>query len=103
MHIFIYILSNGGYQDGTYTGIGDGFNGITTVVITVENGKIVSAVYETKDDEEEFYMAWSSIYAQILGNQSADGIDTVSGATFSSEGLIEAFQDALKQAKGEAQ
>ena len=94
---------HGGYQDGTYTGIGDGFNGITTVVITVENGKIVSAVYETKDDEEEFYMAWSSIYAQILGNQSADGIDTVSGATFSSEGLIEAFQDALKQAKGEAQ
>ena len=80
-----------------------GFNGTTTVVITVENGTIVSAIYETEDDEEEFYMAWSSIYQQILGNQSADGIDTVSGATFSSEGLIEAFQNALKQAKGEAQ
>lgn len=92
-----------GYRDGTYTGSGDGFNGITTVVITVENGKIISAVYETEDDEEEFYMAWSSIYAQILGNQSADEIDTVSGATFSSEGLIEAFQNALNQAKGETQ
>ena len=69
----------------------------------MENGKIVSAVYETEDDEEEFYMAWSSIYAQILGNQSADEIDTVSGATFSSEGLIEAFQNALNQAKGETQ
>ena len=39
------------------------------------------------------------IYNQVLGRQSADGLDTVSGATYSSNGLIQAFQSAISQAK----
>ena len=35
------------------------------------------------------------IYSQIMANQSADGIDTVSGATYSSEGILDAAQKAL--------
>lgn len=35
---------------------------------------------------------------QILGAQSTNGIDTVSGATFSSNGIIKAVRNALSQA-----
>ena len=34
-----------------------------------------------------------------MGSQSADGLDAVSGATFSSQGIIQAFQNALSQAQ----
>ena len=47
----------------------------------------------------EYSNAWNGIYNQVLGRQSADGLDTVSGATYSSNGLIQAFQSAISQAK----
>ena len=92
-------IPGAGYKDGTYTGTGEGFNGPITVTITVSQGNIVSASYDGEDDEPEFSDAWNSIYEQVLGRQSADGIDTVSGATYSSNGLIQAFQSAISQAK----
>ena len=88
-----------GYKDGTYTGTGNGFNGKVTVIITVSGGNIVSATYSGSDDEPEFSSAWNGIYNQIMGKQSADGIDTVTDATYSSKGLIQAFQSAISQAK----
>ena len=51
------------------------------------------------DDDEYFDEAWNSIYNQVMGSQSADGLDAVSGATFSSQGIIQAFQNALSQAQ----
>lgn len=92
-------IPGAGYKDGTYIGTGEGFNGPVTVTITVSQGKIVSASYDGEDDEPEFSDAWNGIYEQVLGSQSADGIDTVSGATYSSNGLIQAFQSAISQAK----
>ena len=92
-------IPGAGYKDGTYTGTGEGFNGPITVTITVSQGNIVSASYDGEDDEPEVSDAWNGIYEQVLGRQSADGIDTVSGATYSSNGLIQAFQSAINQAK----
>lgn len=92
-------IPGAGYKDGTYTGTGEGFNGPVTVTINVSQGNIVSAGYDGEDDEPEFSNAWNEIYNQVLGRQSADGLDTVSGATYSSNGLIQAFQSAVSQAK----
>ena len=92
-------IPGAGYKDGTYTGTGEGFNGPVTVTINVSQGNIVSAGYDGEDDEPEFSNAWNGIYNQVLGRQSADGLDTVSGATYSSNGLIQAFQSAVSQAK----
>ena len=92
-------IPGAGYKDGTYTGTGEGFNGPVTVTINVSQGNIVSAGYDGEDDEPEFSNAWNGICNQVLGRQSADGLDTVSGATYSSNGLIQAFQSAVSQAK----
>ena len=92
-------IPGAGYKDGSYTGTGEGYNGTVTVTIQVSQGNIVSASYNGEDDEPEFSNAWNGVYGQVLGSQSADGIDTVTGATFSSEGLIQAFKNAISQAK----
>ena len=91
----------GRYRDGTYTGNGEGNYGpgSVTVTVTISGGQIVGASYSTLDDEEYFDEAWNSIYNQVLGSQSADSLDAVSGATFSSQGIIQAFQNALNQAQ----
>lgn len=60
----------------------------------------IASIEQTNQDTPEFFdPAWSMIYSQIMANQSADGIDTVSGATYSSEGILDAAQKALAQAK----
>ena len=94
-------IPEGQYVDGNYSGSGDGNYGVgsITVNVTILGGKITDASYDTIDDEDYFTDAWNGIYGQILNNQSADGVDTVSGATYSSNGILQAFRNALSQAK----
>ena len=92
----------GAYTDGTYTGIGEGNDGPDSVqvTVTISGGQIVGATYFSYDDEEYVDTAWEGILGQVMGKQSADSIDTVSGCTYSSQGIIQAFRNALNQAKG---
>ena len=92
----------GAYTDGTYTGIGEGNDGPDSVqvTVTISGGRIVGATYFSYDDEEYADTAWEGIRGQVMGKQSADSIDTVSGCTYSSQGIIQAFRNALNQAKG---
>lgn len=69
-----------------------------TVTVTISGGQIVSLEQTNKDSPEFFEVAWGTLNPQILANQSADGIDTVTGATFSSEGILGAARKALAQA-----
>lgn len=83
------------FANGTYTGSGTGFRGTTTVQVTVQGGMITDiTVTSYADDNKYFSRAQSGIIQRILSAQSTD-VDTVSGATFSSNGLIEAVSDAL--------
>ena len=92
----------GAYTDGTYTGIGEGNDGpgSVQVTVTISGGQIVGATYFSYDDEEYADTAWEGILGQVMGKQSADSVDTVSGCTYSSQGFIQAFRNALNQAKG---
>lgn len=87
--------SQGKYTDGTYTGSGQSYRGTTTVEVTVFGGNITDImVISYADDDEFFNKAKNSVLNEILSSQSTD-VDTVSGATFSSSGLISAVADAL--------
>ena len=88
--------ASGPYIDGVYTGSASGYHGTTSVQVTVENGYITAIeVLSTGDDAEFFNQAKSSVIAEIIAAQSID-VDTVSGATFSSNGIIGAVSDALQ-------
>ncbi|MBQ3664880.1 MAG: FMN-binding protein [Lachnospiraceae bacterium] len=87
--------TTGKFADGVYTGSGTGFRGTTKVQVVVENGAITDiTVTSYADDHKFFSKAENGIISRILSTQSTD-VDTVSGATFSSKGLIEAVSNAL--------
>jgi len=92
--------SQGAYKDGTYTGSGTGFKGRTTKVsVTVANGKISNIeTLSYGDDRSYFERALSSVTKAIISKQSTS-VDTVSGATYSSKGIMSAVANALSQAK----
>ncbi len=84
--------------DGTYVGEGIGRNPGIEVEVTVSNGEITSIELLEHDDTEEYMQdAWAEIPDRIIAAQDTD-VDTVSGATGSSEGIMEAVENALEQA-----
>lgn len=87
--------SASGFTDGTYSGSGTGLRGTTSVTVTVSGGKITSInIVSYQDDSQYFSRAKSTIISEIIAAQSIN-VSTVSGATFSSNGIIEAVADAL--------
>ncbi len=85
------------YKDGTYYGSGTGFAGPITVKVVVKNGKISTIDITQHSDGSSYIQQASSILSNIVSSQSTN-VDTVSGATYSSVGIIEAVRDALSQA-----
>ncbi|MDO4170494.1 MAG: FMN-binding protein [Lachnospiraceae bacterium] len=89
---------SGIYKDGTFIGTGKGFRGTIKVAVTIKNNKITKIkVLSKKDDNAYFNRAKSGVIARIIKKQSTN-VDTVSGATYSSNGIISAVRDALKKA-----
>lgn len=85
------------YRDGTYTGMGTGFSGPITVQVVISGGRISSIQVLSSGDGDSYMSSASSLIAEILSSQSTN-VDTVSGATYSSVGIIEAVRNALSQA-----
>lgn len=87
------------YADGTYTGEAQGYGDTVAVELTVENGKITDLTITSAEKEDTAYLdAASAVIDSILEQQSTD-VDTVSGATFSSNGILHAAEDALRKAE----
>ena len=87
--------SNGTFTDGVYSGSGTGFRGTTDVSVTVEGGKIADITINSYQDDEQFFSrAQSGVISEILAAQDTK-VATVSGATFSSNSIIEAVSNAL--------
>jgi len=93
--------SSSKWDDGVVYGTGDGHNGPIKAEVTVEKGKITKV--EAIEHEETPGIgdtAIEKISDQVIDSQSSD-VDTVSGATMTSEGFIKAIDEALAQvAKG---
>lgn len=87
------------YTDGTYTGKSEGLKGEITVELTVKGGKIESInIPENKETETIFASIREYLVPEVIEANSTD-VDTISGATTSSEGVLEAIDNALEQAK----
>lgn len=85
----------GKYKDGVYTGTADGYRGKIAVQVTVSGGNISDiTVLSAADDGPYFSRASSGVIPAILSSQSIN-VSTVSGATFSSNSILEAVADAL--------
>lgn len=85
------------YADGTYYGTGTGFSGALTVEVVISGGKISSIQIMDTSDGDSYIQNASGLISNIIATQSTN-VDTVSGATYSSVGIIEAVRNALSQA-----
>lgn len=89
------------YKDGIYEGTGTGFGGEMKVQVTIREGKIAAIeILENKDGSSYMEKA-SALIDTILSTQSTN-VDTVSGASYSSAGIIQAVRNALSKASGSA-
>ena len=89
------------YKDGIYYGTGEGYAGDIELAVVIQD-KTIKAVLITKcEDDAAFFNRAKSIINEVLKKQTTDlkGIDTVSGATYSSNGIMEALKEAFKAAK----
>ena len=90
--------------DGTYTGsaVCETYNYNVTVIIVISGDTTTSVTAESEagaQDVQYFNMANAKVPAQLLANQSTSGVDSVSGATKSSNAIKKAFYYAYKSAK----
>ena len=93
--------AGGNFQNGIYTGTGEGYRGKVTVTVKVADGKITELVLDDyADDKSYMERAKNRIFQEMISRQNTD-VDTVSGATYSSNGLIEAVNKVLGNEEGE--
>ena len=97
--VVMAVPANEKYIDGTYEGEATGFRPGLKVEVVIANGLIESVVVTDHNEVKQKY--WGRpvqlIPQEIVDAQSTD-VDIVSGATFTSRGIMKAVEDALSQA-----
>ena len=79
--------AGGNFQNGIYTGTGEGYRGKVTVTVKVADGKITELVLDDyADDKSYMERAKNRIFQEMISRQNTD-VDAVPGATYSSNGL----------------
>lgn len=93
------IKVEGAYTDGVYVGTGNGYLGEWKVEVTVQDGKMTQIkVLETVDTPDIYAKAVDEVIPAIIAANTVTGVDVQSGATFSSQGILEGVANALAQA-----
>lgn len=88
--------SEGQFKDGVYEGKGIGYNGEIQVKVTVSSGEITNIEIVDYVDDEHFFRQAADTIPQLIVEQQSTDIDAVSGATYSSKGILSAVEDALR-------
>ena len=87
-----------GYKDGTYEGSGTGFGGTIHVRVTISGGKIAAIdILEASGETSSYFASAQGVISRMIAGNTPN-VDAVSGATYSSNGIIQAVQNALSQA-----
>jgi fumarate reductase flavoprotein subunit len=90
--------STGKYTDGVYNGSGEGKFGPMKVVVTVAKGKISAIkVVEHSETPGLSDAILEQIPQEIIKAQSTE-VNAISGGTVTSKAIMQAVQDAVKDA-----
>lgn len=86
------------YTDGSYDGVARGKEKGLEVRVEILNGQIASVIVTSHNEMPAFAdSAIETIPSRIVSAQSTN-VDTVSGATYTSKGIIKAVNNALSKA-----
>lgn len=85
------------YADGQYSGVGEGLQGSIMVHITILDGELTDITIGENDETPSRISRTFAMIYDIIDTQSLD-VDVASGATFSSNGILEGIRNALSSA-----
>ena len=90
--------SRGPYAtDGTFSGAAQGYGGLVKMQVVIENGYIDSVeIVDASTEDDAWLEMCLGVPERIVAAQTTS-IDTVSGATLTSAGMLNAATEALKQ------
>ena len=87
-----------GYKDGTYEGSAEGYGGQIQVSVQIQNGTIAAIdILSAPGEDAAYFSSAKAVIQKVLDAQTTE-VDTVSGATFSSTGILNAVTVALNSA-----
>jgi uncharacterized protein with FMN-binding domain len=84
-------------SDGIYTGSSLAYAGALEVAVYVRGHRLAS-VKVTKHEDKQFFCALTDTSRRIVDRQGVKGVDAVSGATMTSEAILNATAEALSGA-----
>lgn len=86
--------------DGDYEGIGEGRSGIIKVLTHIEEHKITDIKILSQSESKFAQPSENEIIANVILNNGIEGVDIVTGATLTSNGIIEAIGSSIEASKG---
>ena len=86
------------YKEGIYYGTAEGYSGDVSVAVVIQEHTLKAILVTDNSDDEAFFNRAMDVVKNVMKKQNTD-VDTVSGATYSSKGLLNAIKNALKQAE----
>lgn len=89
----------GKYVDGVHTVSGKGKSGDIVLDVTVVDGAITDIQDNSNQENVALYLNATALFKKIIENNGHEDIDAVSGATYSSNGILEAI-NALPRTDG---
>ena len=83
--------------DGAFLGTAQGYGGAVTVRVTIENGYIDSVDIVNVENEDAPYLDQARRLLTDVVNANTSAVDVVSGATFTSAGILNGTTEALQK------
>lgn len=86
------------YTPGTYTGVAEGYNGQVALDVTFSENAITDIQIQSSNETNHVGTPAYDIMFEDAKNANGSGIDSVSGATFTSRAIKDALNNAAEQA-----
>ncbi|MGL6100028.1 MAG: FMN-binding protein [Fusobacteriaceae bacterium] len=78
-------------------GTSESYGGTMKVSVTMDGDKISKVEVTENSDTRAYFRKASALLSKLEGKTSTEGLDIIAGATYSSEGILDAVKDALKK------
>lgn len=86
------------YRDGVYTASAQGFGGPITLQVTIQNDTIADITIVRAEGETQPYFSRARRVISTILECNTPEVDSISGATYSSTGILDAVKSALSSA-----
>lgn len=84
--------------DGVFTGAAEGFGGLVEMQVTIEDGYIASVDIVDASHEDDAWLDMAIVLLDRIEREQTTNLDVVSGATYTSAGILNGTSEALRQA-----